>query len=381
MIYHAPIWSEINLDALAYNVQQLRSVTNPQAELMAIVKANAYGHGAEQTSRIALACGATQLGVARVSEGLELREAGIDAPILVLGYTAPEEYHLLLEYNLIQTVYNNEIARELSALASQFNKKALVHIKVDTGMGRLGFFPDIKGMCEITNIARLPHLELAGIFTHFATADNLDKSYAYQQWAKFTDFLNDLAKAGLKFPCQHAANSAAIMDMPETHLDMVRAGIALYGVRPSSEVCNQQLDLKPVMTVKSRVAHVKQVPKGFGVSYGVTYLTTASTVVATISAGYADGYSRLLSSRGEVLIRGQRAPIIGRICMDQFMVDAGNLPEVEPGEEVVLLGRQGKEEISADDIAEMIGTISYEVLCAINCRRVPRYYIQNNAEH
>jgi len=380
MIHYAPVWSEINLDALAHNVQQLKSVTSPQAKLMAIVKANAYGHGAEQVSKIALANGATQLGVARVSEGLELRDAGIDAPILVLGYTPPEEYHLLLEYNLIQTVYNNEIAWGLSALASQANKKALVHIKVDTGMGRLGFFPDSKGMREITNIAKLPHLELAGIFTHFATADSRDKSYAQQQWAKFTVFLDDLAQAGLKFPCQHAANSAAIIDMPETHLDMVRAGIALYGVRPSSEVDSHQLNLQPVMTVKSRVAHVKQVPAGFGVSYGVTYLTTAPTVVATIPTGYADGYSRLLSSRGEVLIGGQRTPIIGRICMDQFMVDAGHLPRVEPGEEVVLLGRQGNEEISANEIAEKIGTISYEVLCAINCRRVPRHYIYNSSE-
>ncbi len=375
MIYHAPVWSDINLGALAHNVRQLRSVTNPQAELMAIVKANAYGHGAEQVARTALASGATRLGVARVREGIELREAGIDAPVLVLGYTIPEEFHLIIENNLIQTVYNVEIARGLSATASRANKNVLVHIKVDTGMGRLGFLPDIGGMRDIINIARLPHLELAGIFTHFATADSRDKSYALQQWEKFIGFLDALAHAGLKFPCRHAANSAALLDMPETHLDMVRAGIAVYGVNPSNELVNHQVHLQPVMTVKSRIAHVKQVPAGFGVSYGATYITPAPTVIATIPAGYADGYSRLLSSRGDVLIRGQRAPVIGRICMDQFMVNAGHIPGVETGEEVVLLGRQGNEEITANDIAEKTCTISYEVLCAINYRRVPRNYI------
>ncbi len=376
MIYHAPVWSEINLEALAHNVRQLRSVTSPQAELMAIVKANAYGHGAEQVARTALASGATRLGVARVSEGIELRKSGIDAPVLVLGYTVPEEYPLILQNDLIQTVYNIEIARGLSATASRANKKALVHIKVDTGMGRLGFLPDSGGMQDIINIARLPYLELAGIFTHFATADSRDKIYARQQWHKFTGFLDDLAREGLEFPCRHAANSAAIMDMPETHLDMVRAGIAIYGVRPSSELANRQVHLQPVMAVKSRVAHVKQVPAGFGVSYGVTYTTPSPTVVATIPAGYADGYNRLLSSNGEVLIRGKRAPVTGRVCMDQFMVNTGNIPGIELGEEVVLLGRQGNEEITADDIAEKIGTISYEVLCAINCQRVPRNYIK-----
>ncbi len=375
MDYHTPVWSEINVNALAHNIHQLRNITSPQAELMAVVKANAYGHGAEQVARTALASGATQLGVARVSEALELREAGIDAPLLVLGFTVPEEYPLLLEYNLIQTVYNMEIARGLSTTASQADKKAQVHIKVDTGMGRLGLLPDSSGMRDILNIARLPHLELAGIFTHFATADSRDKCYARQQWQKFIGFLAKLARGGIEFPCRHAANSAAILDMPETHLDMVRAGIAVYGVWPSSELANRHLDLQPVMAVKSRIAHIKKVPAGFGVSYGATYITPAPTIIATIPVGYADGYSRLLSSRGEVLIHGQRTPVIGRICMDQFMVDVGNIPNAEPGDEVVLLGYQGNEEITADDIAEKIDTISYEVLCAINCRRVPRYYI------
>lgn len=375
MNYHTPVWSEINMHALAHNIRQIRSVIRPQAELMAVVKANAYGHGAEQVARTALANGATQLGVARVSEGLELRKASINAPILVLGYTVPEEYPLLLENNLIQTVYNLEIAHDLSAIASRAKQKAPVHIKIDTGMGRLGFLPDSSGMRDILNIARLPYLELAGIFTHFATADSREKSYARRQWQNFTCLLTKLAQDGIEFPCRHAANSAATLDMPETHLDMVRVGIALYGVWPSNEVANRQLDLQPVMTVKSRIAHIKQVPANFVVSYGATYITPAPTVIASIPVGYADGYCRLLSSRGEVLIHGQRAPVIGRVCMDQFMVDAGGILDARQGDEVVLLGCQDSEEITADEIAEKIDTISYEVLCSINCHRVPRYYI------
>ncbi|AGL01560.1 alanine racemase [Desulfoscipio gibsoniae] len=374
MIYHAPVWSEINIGALAHNIKQLRNIASPQAELMAVVKANAYGHGAPRVARIALANGATRLGVARASEGTELREEGIDAPVLVLGYTIPEDYHLILEYNLTQTIYSVQTARELSKMATQAGKKAHVHIKVDTGMGRLGFFPDNDGIKNITDIARMPNLELDGIFTHFASADCRDKSYAYSQWHSFQEFLDLLAREGITFPCRHAANSAALLDMPETHLDMVRAGIAIYGIYPSNETAKDGTSLQPVMTVKARVAHVKHVPAGFGISYGVTHITPTPTVVVTIPAGYADGYSRLLSSKGEVLIRGQRAPVIGRICMDQFMVDAGHIPDVETGEEVVLLGRQGNNEITADDIAEKIGTINYEVLCAVNCR-VPRYYV------
>ncbi|WP_347491113.1 alanine racemase [Desulfoscipio sp. XC116] len=374
MIYNAPAWSEINIEALIHNIKQLRNITSPQAELMAVIKANAYGHGALQVARTALANGAARLGVARASEGAELREAGIDAPILVLGYTVPEEYPLILEYNLTQTVYSMQLAQDLSTIAAQSGKNVLVHIKVDTGMGRLGFFPDINGAKNIISVARLPHLELEGIFTHFASADCRDKSYAIKQWNSFTDFLDLLAGEGLRFPCRHAANSAALMDMPETHLDMVRAGIAIYGIHPSNEVAQKHVKLRPVMTVKARVAQIKHVPKGSGISYGVTHVTPAPTIVATIPIGYADGYNRLLSSRGEVLIRGRRAPVIGRICMDQFMVDAGHLPDIQPGEEVVLLGRQGSDEITADHIAQKINTIAYEVLCAVNCR-MPKYYI------
>jgi alanine racemase len=375
MKYPAPVWSEINLNAIAHNTRELKKITNPNAEVMAIVKANAYGHGAEQVARVALQNGATRLGVARVNEGKALREAGIDAPVLVLGYTVPEEFEVLLENNLIQTIYSYEAAEQLSATAARAGKKAVVHIKVDTGMGRLGFIPGRAAVEEVVRICRLPRLDIEGIYTHFAAADCQNKDYTWQQWHKFTQFISALGKEGVEFPCRHAANSAGIIDLPETHLNMVRAGIALYGIHPSGEVRKDRATLVPAMAVKARVAHVKRVPAGTGISYGVTYVTTKDTVVATIPAGYADGYSRLLSSRGEVLIRGTRAPVIGRVCMDQFMVDVGHIPGIATGEEVVLLGDQGSDRISADEIARKIGTIAYEVLCMISAR-VPRYYLE-----
>ena len=378
MIYPAPVWSEIDLDALGYNVRQLRNATDTKAELMAVVKADAYGHGAKETAATALKYGASWLGVARVSEGIALRQAGIEAPILVLGYTVREELPLLLAYELIQTVFNLNFAEELAAVASRAAKKALVHIKVDTGMGRLGFLPDSYGVRDMVKLAGLNHLDVQGIFTHFAASDSADKSYTNMQWRKFIQLLELLHHKGLSFLCRHAANSAALLDMPETHLDMVRAGIALYGVKPSSELVNQQVKLKPVMSVKSKIAQIKKVSAGCGISYGTTYITPAQTRVATIPAGYADGYNRLLSSKGEVLICGKRAPVIGRVCMDQFMADVGHIPEAEPGAEVVLLGKQGEEAITADEIAAKIDTIAYEVLCAVNSRRVVRNFISTH---
>lgn len=370
-----PVWAEVDLQAIAHNTGQLAQATAPGAQLMAVVKANAYGHGAPQVARTALANGSGYLGVARAAEGATLRREGIDAPVLVLGYTPPAGYRTLLDMDLAQTVFSTEAARELSALAGREKKKAVVHIKVDTGMGRLGFTCDCDTVTrDILSIAALPHLEVEGIFTHFAAADSRDKSYTMEQWHKFITLLEKLAAHGLTFRYRHAANSAAIIDLPATHLDMVRAGIALYGIYPSLEVDTARVRLQPAMSLKATVAHTKRVPAGTGISYGVTHVTPAKTVVATVPAGYADGYSRLLSSRGQVLVRGRRAPVIGRVCMDQFMVDAGHLEGVEPGDEVVLLGRQGKEEITADEIADRLGTIAYEVLCMVSAR-VPRYYI------
>lgn len=374
MVNKAPVWAEINLNAIAQNVRQLKGITNPGAELMAVVKANAYGHGAEQVARIALQNGASRLAVARVREGAALRLAGIRAPMLILGYTPSQDYDSLLMYDLAQTVYSLKMAQDLSCLAARACKKITVHIKVDTGMGRLGFIAQKDSVKDITALAALSHLNVDGIFTHFASADSLNKDYAFRQMQKFTELLDGLTREGLRFKYRHAANSAALIDLPESHFDLVRPGIALYGVYPSAEVKQNRVALKPAMSVKAKIAQVKRVPAGTGVSYGVTYITPQDTVVATIPVGYADGYSRLLSSRGEVLIHGQRARIIGRICMDQFMVDVGHIPGVNIEDEVVLMGHQGGETITAEEIAGQIGTIGYEVLCMVSAR-VPRCYI------
>jgi len=373
--HKSSVWAEVNLDAIRHNIKQLMGITSPGAKFMAVVKADAYGHGADRVASVALEEGAAYLGVARAAEGEKLRLSGIDAPILVLGYTPPSEYSTLLKYNLSQTVYDLEDARELSTAAVKSDKTAVVHVKLDTGMSRLGFQAGEQASVRaILALANLPNLEIEGIFTHFASADSRNKGYTVMQWQKFNMVLDALKREGLEFRYRHVANSAAIIDMPETHLDMVRAGIAIYGYYPSNEVHSERVDLKPAMSVKAVVTHVKRVPPGTGISYGITHVTTKDSVVATIPAGYADGYNRLLSNRGEVLLHGRRAPVTGRVCMDQFMVDVSHIPGVEKGDIVVLMGRQGEEEVTADEIATKINTISYEVLCAISTR-VPRVYI------
>jgi len=375
------IWTEIDLNAIAHNVRELRRITNPEARLMVAVKANAYGHGTVEVARQALKSGADALGVARVGEGVRLRKAGIGAPVLVFGYTVPSEAARLYEFDLIQTVYSYETARTLSDTASSLDIKINIHLKVDTGMGRLGLLPDTRrttpsdsAVEEVKSIAGLSNLKLKGIFTHFATADWSDKSYAKKQFLIFSNFLDQLHKAGLKFSVRHAANSGAIIDMPQTHLDMVRAGISVYGLYPSDEIDKNQIKLLPAMSLKARIIYLKKVPAGFMVSYGITHKTKKPTTIATIPAGYGDGLSRLMSSNGHMLVHGQRAPIIGRVCMDLTMIDVGHIPEAKIEDEVVVFGHQGKASISADEIAKLTGTINYEVVTKIS-DRVPRVYI------
>ncbi len=374
-------WAEIDLNAIAHNVLELRRITAPSARLMVAVKANAYGHGIIEVARQALESGADALGVARVDEGIRLRQAGIDAPVLVFGYTPSSEAARLYEFDLIQTVYSYETARELSDTASSLNIKINIHLKVDTGMGRLGLLPDSRRAApadraveEVKSIAGLSGLKLEGIFTHFATADWSDKSYAEKQFQIFSSFLDQLHKAGLQFSVKHAANSGAIIDMPQTHLDMVRAGISVYGLYPSDETDKNRIKLLPVMSLKARIIHLKKVSAGFMVSYGITHKTKKPTTIATIPVGYGDGFSRLMSSRGHMLVHGQKAPIIGRICMDLTMLDVGHIPEVKIEDEVVVFGHQGNASITADEIAELTGTINYEVVTRISAR-VQRVYL------
>ena len=370
-----PVWAEIDLAAIAHNVREIRRVTNPPAKVMAVVKANGYGHGAVEVGRTALDNGAEWLGVARVTEAVALREAGIGAPILILGYIPPEQSGEVVRHRISQAVYTRDMALALSEAAGREGVRARVHVKVDTGMGRIGWIAGPGAAGEILSLASMPNIEIEGIFTHFAAADSADKKYSRRQFERFVEIIELLRRKGLEFPIKHAANSAALMELPETHLDMVRTGIAVYGLYPSDEVDRGIVALRPAMTLKARVAYVKEVPAGFKISYGCTHTTTGPTVIATLPLGYADGYSRLLSSRGEALLRGCRAPVVGRVCMDQVMVDVGHIPGVREGDEAVLIGRQGGEEIPADEVAAKLGTINYEVTCMVSYR-VPRVYVR-----
>ncbi len=379
------VWAEVNLAAILHNTKQIRSLLSPSTRLMAVVKANAYGHGLAAVAGQVISAGADVLGVARISEAIQVREAGIDVPILIFGHTPPEKVSCLLDYNLTQTLWSYKIARSLSDVAESENRKIKAHLKVDTGMGRLGIFacdrrrpsenltiPD-HAVKEVGLIKRLSGIDLEGIYTHFATADATDKTLALRQFELFNQFIGHLKKSGIEFKTRHAANSAAIIDMPETHLDMVRAGITVYGYYPSVFVEMNKINILPAMTVKSRIIHLKTVNSGFSVSYGATEETSRQTVIATVAIGYADGYSRLLSSKGKMLVRGRLAPVIGRVCMDLTMLDVGGIPDVAMGDEVVVFGPHKELSIGADKIAGEMNTISYEVLTTIS-DRVLRVY-------
>lgn len=370
-----PVWAEVDLEKIRYNFRELKKALSQGTIVMAVVKADAYGHGVIPVARALVKEGAERLAVALPDEGLELREAGFTLPIQVLGEILSQQYQLMVDYDLIPTISKEETLQGINDLALKKGLKKKVHIKVDTGMGRIGITPDEEGVNFVLKATRLKGIEIEGIMTHFSTADEEDKHYVYQQWEKFNYFIKRVEEAGLKIRLKHAANSATVIDLPHLGLDLARPGIALYGLRPSSEV-DQDFPLKPVLSWKSRIVYLKRVPAGTAISYGATYQTERESIIATIPLGYADGYSRLLSNRGEVLIRGKRAPIRGRICMDQFMVDVTDIPEVKVGDEVILIGEQGGEEITATDLAEIIGTINYEITCSIS-KRVPRIYINN----
>jgi alanine racemase len=380
------VWAEIDLKAIAHNVAELRRITRPESRLMAVVKANGYGHGAIEVAQCALQNGAVALGVARIEEGIQIREAGIRAPVLIFGYTLPQHAADLLEYDLNPCVYTAASAQKLSGTAASLGKKISAHLKVDTGMGRLGqlpqnFNPDnstvinADALEETLTIAGLEGLELEGICTHFATADSSDKSYAEKQLHLFENYLKCLRQAGLDPPVRHAANSAALIDMPHSHFDMVRPGIAIYGLYPSDEVQKNRVPLKPAMALKARIIHRKKVSAGFKVSYGSTHETRNPTTIATVAVGYADGLNRLLSSRGQMLVHGKRVPIIGRVCMDLTMLDVGSIENVQIGDEVVIFGRQGDETLTVDEMAASLNTINYEIVTTITAR-VPRVYLK-----
>ncbi|HPR88323.1 MAG TPA: alanine racemase [bacterium] len=366
-----PTRVEIDLEAIAFNLQGIRQRVSP-AGIMAVVKADAYGHGALQVSRTALQEGASHLAVAVVNEALALRKAGIEAPILVFGGFSPEDAPLFLDWELDATLFDLQGVALLGHAARAAGRPARVHIKVDTGMGRLGVpWPQAAALGE--TICQTEGLELTGLYTHFATADALDKSFANLQLIRFKHVIAELEAKGIRIPLKHCANSAAILDMPESYLDMVRPGIMMYGHYPSAET-TESIEIHPAMSFKTAVTQVKSIARGESVSYGRTFIADKPVTIATLPVGYADGYNRLLSNRGEVLIRGRRCPVAGRVCMDLIMAAAA---EVQTGDEVVLFGRQGEAEISVAEICALLGTIPYEVTCWIS-KRVPRVYMHTS---
>jgi alanine racemase len=369
-------WVEIDLDALIHNIQEVRSRTGDELGILLVVKADAYGHGAVEVARVAVANGVDMLGVATLHEGIELRQAGIDAPILILSPPMENETPGIVEYDLSCTVPSLSLARSLSRASSARGKVATVHVEIDTGMGRSGI--GLEGAVPfVTAVAKLPRLSLEGVFTHFPSSDD-DAAFTEEQVRRFLGLLQRLEAKGVEIPLRHAANSGGVLAVESSlgpPLNVVRPGIMIYGLKPSAETpgCG---GLKPVMSFKSRIAQVRELPEGHPVSYGRTYYTPRPMRVAVIPVGYGHGYSWRLSNRGEVLIRGRRAPVIGRVTMDVSMADIDAIPEATVGDEVVLFGRQGDAVMAVDDVAERIGTINYEVICGIG-KRVARVYVRD----
>jgi alanine racemase len=370
-------WAEINLDHIAHNMKEIRRLVGKRTEIMAVVKADAYGHGTLETVSTLLESGATRLAVSMIDEAIQLRKIGIDVPILVLSYTDPRRAHELIQYSITQTVYSHELAEALSQEALRQGTKAKIHIKIDTGMTRVGFMPGYSAVKDVVAIMKLKGIIVEGIFTHFAVADEKERTYTIHQFELFDSIIEELNRIGVLIPIRHVSNSAAILQYPEMTLEMVRPGVILYGIYPSSEVDRSIISLKPAMTLKANIILVKDVEEKVSVSYGRRFTTTRKSRIATIPIGYADGYSRLLTGKARVLVNGQYAPIVGTICMDQCMVDVTDIEgDVRIGDEVVLMGNQGGKEITADEIASLIGTIAYETVCIIG-KRIPRVYLRN----
>ncbi|MGI6622887.1 MAG: alanine racemase [Acetivibrionales bacterium] len=370
-------WAEINLDNIAHNVKEIQRLVGKRTEIMAVVKADAYGHGVLETVSTLIENGTSRLAVSMLDEAIQLRKIGIDVPILVLSHTNPKRADELIKYQITQTIYSHDMAKILSDEALRQGVKAKVHIKIDTGMTRVGFPPGYSAVKAVMEIQKLPGIIIEGIFSHFATADEKDSSYTMHQIELFESIISELNRIGILIPIRHISNSAAILQYPEFSMELVRPGIILYGIYPSEEVRKVDADFKPAMTLKTNIAMIKWVEAGTAISYGRKFTTGRKSLIATIPVGYADGYSRLLTGKGRVLVNGQFAPVVGSICMDQCMIDVTEIDgDVKTGDEVVLLGKQGNREITAQELAGYIGTIPYEIICIIG-KRVPRVYFKN----
>lgn len=369
------VQANINLDAVYQNVKQAKKLLKPGTKLMAVIKADGYGHGAVEVAKTIDEL-ADAYGVAILEEGIELRRAGITKPILILGFTPQPQYEAMIDYDIEAAVFQPDMAEKLSQAAVSKGKSAGIHLKLDTGMSRIGFALNDAALSDIIKIAGLPGIRIEGCFSHFARMDEADKTKAMEQFSCYCDFVRRIEDAGINIPVKHISNSAGIIEAPEVHLDMVRDGICVYGLYPSEEVQKERLPLVPAMELKAWVSYVKELDAGVEVGYGGTFTTSRRTKVATIPVGYADGYPRCLSNKGRVLIHGQSAPIIGRVCMDQFMVDVTEIGDVSEGDEVTLFGRDGDAKISIEEISGMSHSFNYEFVCDVG-KRVPRVFYRN----
>ncbi len=368
------VFAKIDLDAICDNMRAMRKNIGPDSKICAIVKTDGYGHGAVPIAR-AVEEQVDFCAVATAEEAISLRRGGIQKPILILGYTHPSTYPRLIRRNVRITIFKEEDAMALSLAAQKLNMTAKMHFKVDTGMGRIGFPVNEENANVMARIAKLPCLEAEGMFTHFARADEADKRDATRQHEKFEQMIRMMQERGVQIPIIHCDNSAGLIDLPQWHHSMVRAGIAIYGLYPSEEVVKENVPLKPALSLYSHVVYVKEIHAGDPVSYGGTYVAKETRRIATIPVGYGDGYPRALSNQGWVLIRGKKAPIVGRVCMDQMMVDITDIPEASDGDLVTLIGCAGEESITADEIAAMCGTIHYEIICNFT-KRIPRLFFE-----
>lgn len=374
-------WAEVHLDALADNINQIKSMLSPGTRFMAVVKADAYGHGVHEVSRTLAQNGVDYFGVAFLDEARQLRRNKITLPIQILGYTPVEQAMEIADLDLEPTVLNFSMAKAFSNAAQKRNKTCKIHVKVDTGMSRVGYAygddPETnrKTVDDIIDLARIPNIIIEGLFTHFACADALGSEMTAKQFERYTDLVGRLEARGLNIPIKHVCNSAAAMRFPNMHLDMARIGIAMYGLYPSGEMTHF-MKLRPAMELKTNVTQIKTVPADSCVSYGATYKTTESTVIGTIPIGYADGYSRVLSGKAQVIAGGKRVPIIGTICMDQCMINLTGVNNINVEDEIVMFGKQGDTQVSIEEVASWIGTINYELVCVIG-KRVPRVYMMD----
>ncbi|HHT7191062.1 TPA: alanine racemase [Bacillus cereus] len=367
---------EIDLNAVKHNVKEFKKhVNDEKIKMMAAVKANGYGHGAVEVAKAAIEAGVNQLAVAFIDEAIELREAGITVPILILGYTPVAVVEDVIQYDVMMTVYREEDLHGINEIANRLQKKAQIQVKIDTGMSRIGLQEEeVQPFLEELN--RMEYIEVVGMFTHYSTADEIDKTYTNMQTRLFEKAVNMAKELGIHIPYIHSSNSAGSMELGNTFQNMVRVGIGVYGMYPSKDVDHTVVSLQPALSLKSKVAHIKHAKKNRGVSYGNTYVATGEEWIATVPIGYADGYNRQLSSKGYALINGVRVPVIGRVCMDQLMLDVSKAMPVQVGDEVVFYGKQGQEEIAVEEVADMLGTINYEVTCMLD-RRIPRVYKEN----